>query len=540
MKYKRKIFQLVTFCVLPFLINAQNYRNADLPDAITFFLDGREVKTPADIEKRKAEIKDLWCFSSCNDTIIPQYKVTLSEAHIGNLEMDTKLLDSYVLLPENIRQFYLHARSVFSGNLEADFTNTEIIEAAWKHNQPLMGGPMLGNLSEDGVILWLRPSTSDPLIIKVTKSDSGDEKSYVMNLIEPGVEQRIILDGLSSDTKYKYSVYVKKRRIAEGGFITAPASGKKDIFRIAFGSCFHKIGLHNPNLINQILKRKPQAMMLLGDIAVDDRETRINMHRSDYLLRDVSKPWRKLSANVPLYTSWDDHDYYNNDLSGIPEGFTVADRAAVRTVWHQNWNNPENETPGIYFNTRIGPVELIMLDTRSCRERKRRGQYGSYLGIEQLTWLKETLKNSVAPFKIISSGTMWSDYISNGKDSWGIWDTEAREEFFKFIETENISGVLLISGDRHGARGFTIPRPLGFEFYEFEVASLGGVPGPDAMAKDTVNQLFGYCGTDTIAFGEFTFDTKGDKPLVIFRLIDEFGNILEEYTLSYSQLTPQK
>ena len=480
------------------------------------------------------------CYGSGTDTIVTRHKVTLPEAHIGNLDIDTKLLDSYEFLPENIRQFYLDARLVFSKTSDADFTNTEIIEAARKHDLPLMGGPMLGNLSENGVNLWLRLSTTEPLVVRVTKSDGSDEKSYMKNFIEPGVEQRIVLDGLSSDTEYKYAVYTKKRRIADGRFTTAPASDKKGIFKLAFGSCFHKIGLHNPNLINEILKREPRAMMLLGDIAVDDRENQINMHRSDYLLRDVSKPWRRLSANITLYACWDDHDYFNNDRSGIPKGFTAADREAVRAVWHQNWNNPANERKGIYFNTRIGPVEVIMLDTRSYRENEERGNYGSYLGIEQLTWLKETLKNSVAPFKIISSGTMWSDDISNGKDSWGTWDIEAREELFDFIDAENISGVLFVSGDRHGARGLTIHRPSGYIFHEFEVGTLGGVPGPPAMAKDTSNQLFGYIGEGTIAFGEFTFDTKGDKPSVIFKLIDELGNILEEYTLSYSQLTPRK
>ena len=480
------------------------------------------------------------CYGSDNDTIPPRYKVTLREAHIGNSEIDTRLLDSYILLPENIRQFYLDARSAFSKNPDADFSDSEIAETAQNYNIPLMGGPMLGNLSENGVVLWIRPSKSKPLIVKVTKSDGSNEKSYTKKSNKPGTEQRIVIDGLTPDTEYKYTVYSKKDRIATGQFTTAPDPESKATFRIAFGSCFHKIGLHNPNLINQILKRKPQAMMLLGDIAVDDRENHVNMHRADYLLRDVSIPWRKLSANVPLYTSWDDHDYYNNDLSGTPKGFTTADREAARAVWLQNWNNPENKKPGIYFNTRIGSVEMIMLDTRSCRENNRRGEYGSYLGTEQLSWLKQTLKKSDAPFKIISSGTMWSDYVSNGKDSWGTWDKKAREEIFTFIEKENISGVLLISGDRHGARGFTIPRPSGFKFYEFEAASLGGVPGPDAMAKDATNQIFGYHGTTAIAFGEFTFDTTDDKPLVIFRLIDEYGNILEEHTLHYSELTPRK
>ncbi len=495
----------------------------------------------------------LQCFMSffipgfCNnfyypgkDTIVPNHKVTLNEAHVGNQEIDTKLLDSYRLLPENIRRFYLSARSCFSGKPDADFTDEKIIEAAQKNNIALMGGPMLGKLASNGVSIWLRPSTSDTITVKVKEPGDSVEKLYKIDPVKPGIEQRIVLDGLSPFTEYGYSVYANTPRLAGGRFVTAPAPGRKGVFRIAFGSCFHKIGLHNPNLINQITKRAPMAMMLLGDIAVDDRENHINMHRADYLLRDVSQPWRKLSANVPLYSSWDDHDYFNNDLSGIPQGFSQADIEAVRDVWLQNWDNPINETPGIYFNTRIGPIEIIMLDTRSCRKIGQRGKYGSYLGIEQLTWLKGTLKNSEAPFKIISSGTMWSDYVSNGKDSWGTWDTLAREELFSFIESENITGVLLVSGDRHGARGFTIPCPSGFELYEFETASLGGVPGPDAMGKDTTKQLFGYHGSDIIAFGEFTFDTTKDEPLAIFRLINEYGNILEEITLPYSKLTPGK
>ena len=220
--------------------------------------------------------------------------VTLKEAHIGNLEVDTKLLDSYGKLPENLRQFYLEARTVFSGNPNADFTNADIIKAAQKYDLPLMGGPMLGNLSENGVILWVRPAKKDSLLVKVTKYDGGVEKFYYGKSVEPGVEQRIVLNGLDSDTEYKYAVYANKSRISEGGFKTAPAHDTKGLFRLAFGSCFHKIGLHNPNLINQILARKPGAMMLLGDIAADDRENQINMHRSDYLLRDVSKPWRAL------------------------------------------------------------------------------------------------------------------------------------------------------------------------------------------------------------------------------------------------------
>ena len=66
----------------------------------------------------------------------------------------------------------------------------------------------------------------------------------------------------------------------------------------------------------------------------------------------------------------------------------------------------------------------------------------------------------------------------------------------------------MISGDRHRARGFTIPRPIGNAFYDFDTASLGGVHGPNALAEDASKQLFGYLGKEVIAFGEFTFDTS--------------------------------
>ncbi len=485
-------------------------------------------------------ITSLYSYGQNKDTIAPRHVVTLRESHIGDLEIDTKLLDSYGRLPDNIRTFYLDARSVLVESSEVNFTHSEIINTAQKYDLSLMGGPMLGNLKANGVSIWMRPAFKEEIEVSIRKKNGLKKESYYLKPALPGLEQRLIADGLDSGTKYEYAVYSKNKRIAEGKFTTAPDYNQKGVFKLAFGSCFHKIGVHNINLINQILNRKPQAMMLLGDIAVDDRVNKINLHRSDYLLRDVSKAWRQLSANVPLYTSWDDHDYFDNDLGGIPKGFTEEDREAVRAVWDQNWNNPKNENPGIYFNTRIGPVEVIMLDTRSCRENERRGKYGSFLGLEQLKWLKKVLKKSEAPFKVISSGTMWSDYVSNGKDSWGTWDTEAREELFNFIETENISGVLLVSGDRHGARGFTIPRPSGFSFYEFQVASLGGVPGPDAMAEDKTNQLFGYHGTDVTGFGEFIFNTKGNDPHVVFRLIDEFGNVLEEHSLPYKNLKPRE
>ncbi|WP_282037957.1 alkaline phosphatase D family protein [Saccharicrinis aurantiacus] len=478
------------------------------------------------------------CFCQTTDTIFPQYSITLKEAHIGSLEIDTMLLNSYGNVPSNIKEFYIESRSIFKA-ANVDFTNNSIVKAALNNDVRLLGGPLLGDLTSEGVRIWLRPASIQELTIKVKEEGCKKEHFFTVNPDVSGKQQSVVVKGLSSNTKYNYQIVSNDALLSEGSFTTAPKNRTKKQVRIAFGSCFHKIGLHNPNLINTILERSPHAMMLLGDIAVDDRENNFSMHRSDYLLRDVSPAWKKLSANIPLYTSWDDHDYLNNDLSGVPKRFTNKERDVLRKVWEENWNNPQNQLEGIYFNTRIGDVEIIMLDTRSCRTVNKRGEYGSYLEAEQLDWLKNVLENSTASYKIISSGTMWSDYITNGKDSWGTWDILAREEIFNFIEKENISGVLLISGDRHGARGFIIPRDSGFKFYEFEAASLGGVPGPNAWAKDTKNQLFGYKGAGLKAFGELTFNAEKQNSSVTFRLINEYGEIMEEHTLTYEELSPK-
>ncbi|MEM6692094.1 MAG: alkaline phosphatase D family protein [Planctomycetota bacterium] len=478
-------------------------------------------------------------FASSNlghgNTVPRQIAVSLPQVHKGTLEVDTSLLDSYGPPPSNRRQFYLGSRNVFSTNRQARFEDKEILDLARSHSIDLMGGPMLGQLKSDGVSIWLRPANDRPLSIDVAG------KSFPLESVVAGKEVHIEVSGLRPNRRYPYQVIQGNREVASGQFRTAPLEAQPTQFRMTFGSCFHKVGIHNPNLFRQIINREPSVMMLLGDLAVDDRNDNVAMHRSDYQLRDVSEAWREFSSQIPNYACWDDHDYFDNDLNGIPKGFSADDRDALRRVWNQNWNNPSpsENREGIYFSSRVGPVEVIMLDTRSCRDNRLRHKPGCYLGNDQMEWLLKTLNASTAPFKVISSGTMWSDYVSKAKDSWGSWDTEAREQIFSFIEEKKIRGVLLVSGDRHGARAFRIPRRSGFSFYEFEPATLGGHTGPAALVDNCPEQIFGYGRDNLIAFGEFTFDTSQAEPRVTFRLIRENGEILEEHTISYEDLTPR-
>ncbi len=461
----------------------------------------------------------------------------------GNLETSLALMTQWAERPEPLLEFYKAAYRVFAADPRASYmdlaNDAEAMRLAAECGLRHLGGPLLGCVTAEGATVWLR--TLRPAQVEVRLAIDGGETVFgpVHSSAETDLSAVVPISGLAPQTRYPYRVLVDGDEIPlpEGAaIVTAPLPNPPGKVRIAFGSCFHRWGLGNMRQAQAILSRQPAAMLAIGDIAAQDRDNHLGMHRADYLQRDLQPAWQRLAAALPLYAVWDDHDYFNNDKFGVPKGYTGQDRAAVRDVFRHAWNNPSygfgDEEGGVFLRARIGPCDVIMTDERYFRE----GVPGSFLGPRQMQWLEEQLLDCQGPFIILSSGTMWSDYVSNGKDSWGVWDPEGRERLFRFIEDNRIGGVLLISGDRHGARGFRIPRPSGFQLYEFEAASLGGRSGPPVQIPDCPEQFYGIA--DRYAFGEFDIDATKQDPEVEFRLIAEDGEILHQMTLTRSQLTP--
>lgn len=434
------------------------------------------------------------------------------------------------------------ARREFQEHPLARFPDLPAIrEVAERHGLVLLGGPMLGALSHDSARVWVRTVKPAPVVVAVAMPGGERRFGPVASTVESDFTAVVCVTGLQPGTRYPYRVLVDGQTVPMPGgaaISTAPEPEAKGRTAIAFGADFHKTGLWDRRLLDQIRTRGNAALLLLGDLATLERQNRAGLSRADYLLRDLSAAWREVAAAVPVYATWDDHDYYSNDASGIPTGATAAERANIRTVWKQAWNNPaagfEEGGQGIFFHTKIGPCDVIMLDTRYFRTIP--GQTDSFLGAEQMRWLAGELEACTGPFIILTSGTMWSDAVSDGKDSWGKWDVAGRERIFSLIEERGIGGVLLLSGDRHGARVMRIPRPSGFTFYEFELGSLGAHKGPPAMGKQPENQPFGLTGR--AAFGEFTFDTTGIDPAVTMRVVDQDGQIQFQLSLTRRQMTP--
>jgi len=467
----------------------------------------------------------------------------LQGSKAGDVETGVSLLDLFGQQTEAANAIYRAAYGILSkpgatcADLAGDVAFQELCD---KHGMTHLGGPMLGCVSAEGARVWLRTRRPATVEIRVKAGDAEKQFGPVESTLKSDLVAVVPVSGLSPGTRYPYRVLVdgKPVPIPESAIIaTAPPPTTTGKVRIAFGSCFHRWGLGNAQQADRIRSRQPAAMLLLGDIAVQDRNNHLGMHRADYVLRDLHPAWNSLVSSVPIYATWDDHDYFDNDRAGIPRGYTLKDKQNVCDIWQQAWNNPsygfDDERRGVFTRTRIGPCDVIMVDNRYFRDK----ETGAFLGEGQMQWLKQSLLDCKGPFIILSCGTMWSDYVSNGKDSWGRLDPAGREEIFGLIEKNHIGGVLLISGDRHGARGFTIPRPSGFSFYEFEAGSLGGRTGPPTTSPKWTTQLYGISGQ--YAFGEFSIDATLADPEVTFRLIRDDGKVIYELTLKRSQLTPR-
>ena len=138
-------------------------------------------------------------------------------------------------------------------------------------------------------------------------------------------------------------------------------------------------------------------------------------------------------------------------------------------------------TPGVFFKYVYGGVDFFFLDGRYYRDPADDPDIPgkTMLGAEQKAWLKDELRASRAPFKVLVSGGGFSKAERNG-DSWAVYQHE-RNELFDFIRDNRIEGVFGISGDSHMGELNCVPRSEegGYDFYDFCSSPLANLPDLD-------------------------------------------------------------
>ena len=307
-----------------------------------------------------------------------------------------------------------------------------------------------------------------------------------------------------------------------------------DKFTIGFGGGSGYVP-ENERMWDTIGAIEPRALLHLGDnVYIDDPETP-EMQRFHYYRRQSQPEWGKLAKAVPIYSIWDDHDFTTNDGWGGPDIEKPSWKRDVWEIYKENWDNPYygggKENPGCWFDFRIGNVHFIMIDGRYYRESPK-DKSPSMLGPVQMKWLKKTLADKPATFKVICTNVPMAPKVKPGsKDTWDGYSDE-RSAIYQFIADQKLPGVVILSADRHRSDAYKVDTEIEgmYPLFEFSSSRLTN----QHVHKLIDHSLFGY--NEKQSFGRVDFDLTVEDPTVKYTIINIDGKPIHDLTVKLSQL----
>ena len=313
---------------------------------------------------------------------------------------------------------------------------------------------------------------------------------------------------------------------------TAPSPGTPGTFTIAFGGCAGYTPA-NERMWDTIAGHAPHAFLTLGDnVYIDLPEQPGPFHDYTYYQRQSRPEFRRLVSATPIYAVWDDHDAAVDDIWLGPYIDRPAWKQPMVEHFRRNWNNPSygsESHPGVWFRFSLGDVDLFLLDGRTYRTNPFDDR-PTMLGPEQKAWLLDSLGASEATFKVIASPVAWADGAKPGsRDTWSGFPEE-REEIFRFIEESDITGVVLLSSDRHRSEAWAIERDSGYAFHDLLSGQLTNIHTHPVEP----GALFSYNLKDS--FGLLTFETAREEPRVTYEIYSIDDELIETLVIRHADL----
>jgi alkaline phosphatase D len=470
---------------------------------------------------------------------------SLAQTQLGRIDEAARSMDEALtetdLPPE---RFLAGPRRLFE-----PLHDHEAFVRLWEaHRDQLVHGPMLGRMTDTSVAVWVRTVTEQPVRVAVRESPDQEEPTVVsdpvMTQSDDDYTAEVPVEGLAPETQYHYEVLLGEQQqpiaAEHQQFRTYPPQHQPGQFRVAFGAGAGNVPIHE-RVWNTVARFNPHAFLTLGDnVYIDDPESP-DQARYLYYQRQSQPTFRRLVGGSPVYSIWDDHDFGMNDSWGGPKEDVPYWKPMVFDIFQENWINPpygNEDKPGVWFDYHIGDIHFILLDGRYYREDT--GRFGgegvdepSMLGPEQLAWLKETLTESEATFKVLVSPVPWHFDAKPGQGGLDTWAgyPEERETIYSWIREEEIEGVVLLSADRHRSDAWLHEREGTYDFYEFQSSQFTNQHTHPIMD----GSLFGY--NEKNAFGLLRFDTEAEDPSVTYEVVDIDGITQESFQVHRSELT---
>lgn len=298
--------------------------------------------------------------------------------------------------------------------------------------------------------------------------------------------------------------------------------------------------------LEAIWRLRPSFFVGTGDNVYYDtpkkpRAQSIGELRQKWHEQFVQPRYRQLFADVPTYWMMDDHDYRIDDCDNSGD-YAPSPSLGKRVFLEQLPIGAQADLNVRTFRTyRVSKdLQVWFPENRLFRSdnRMKDGPGKSIWGAPQATWLKQTLKESDATFKLLISPTPMV-----GPDDKRKTDNHTnlngfrfeRDEFFSWLQSSGVGkrNFYVVCGDRHWQ--YHAQHPSGVE--EFSCGALvdansrlGRKPGdPDSTDPEaTITQLY----SQSVRSGGFLEVRLLHRPAPSLTFVwhDEHGAILHEHT----------
>jgi alkaline phosphatase D len=457
-------------------------------------------------------------------------------------------------------------------------------------------GIMVGEVTQQSAILQLRLTTTDQLIdgdvpgvagvVQFTLTEFGGGTPMVKEAAAMKIHDfivRVVFQNLRSDTEYTCSTRLGRDRehLAPGPQAKFRTLGGAECIRptrfvVVTGMNYDRY--HNriranrqeteANAGEQAAILSPSPEQLVGypalktiqefhpdffvgtgdnvyyDTPKVDRAKTAQQMRRKWHEQFVQSRYRRLFSVVPTYWEIDDHDFRVDDcdLTGDYAPLPALGRAIMLEQLPYGPINAVDQTT--YRTHRVSrDLQIWLTENRWHRSPNAMpdGPEKSVWGKEQKAWLKRTLQQSTATFKLLISPTplIGPDDLRKKDNHTNIGGfRHERDEFFSWLNEEEIvgDGFFVICGDRHWQ--YHSLHPSGIE--EFSCGALvdansrlGRKPG-DPKSTDpqgTIQQLY----YQQPASGGFLLvevrPADDQRPATLtFHFHDEHGKALYETT----------
>ena len=405
-------------------------------------------------------------------------------------------------------------------------------------------GPYVGSVSTNEAHFLYSPGQVEKKLQLSVLSKSGIvvAKADSISLMANDFVAKFHVSGLKNATGYQYRI---DELTAEGKvlalsvgedlhFKTVDASRKTKVNAVLL-SCVKK--KDTAPVWEEINTLNPDILCLSGDtpyIDTTDLVTVRQKHRA--FLNEV--PLAKIGTHTSVVGTWDDHDFGKNNGNGasLGKGVEATRQGFVEYRAHTDFGQGDG---GVYHKSDLGALEIFHLDPRTFSQLGPSAiepNQPTCFGKTQWEWILKSLKESKAPFKVLSMGAIWQDKKNGETDDMFTYWYE-RDALLDFIKREKIEGVVLHGGDIHVSRYLKHPQRLGYDLHDFIVS-----PGHLSIipSLNVYHPSLEWSLVQGQQFMTLEVDPTLDDPTLTATFRQPGGKVNHRVVIKHSELVPAK